>query len=53
MQEQLGVLHLTTFLRLGWDKVMDTNVKSVFFLTQKLAAISRDRLQARLILQEL
>ena len=23
----------------GWDKVMDTNVKSVFFLTQKLAKI--------------
>ena len=23
----------------GWDKVMDTNVKSVFFLTQKLADI--------------
>ncbi|MDC1357273.1 SDR family oxidoreductase [Pseudomonadota bacterium] len=27
------------FPETGWDKVMDTNVKSVFFLTQKLAAI--------------
>ena len=28
------------FPEIGWDKVMDTNVKSVFFLTQKLVDIS-------------
>jgi 2-deoxy-D-gluconate 3-dehydrogenase len=27
---------LDEFPELGWDKVMDTNVKGVFFLTQKL-----------------
>ena len=27
---------LETFPEVGWDKVMDTNVKAVFFLTQKL-----------------
>ena len=27
------------FPEVGWDKVMDTNVKSIFFLTQKLADI--------------
>jgi len=27
------------FPEIGWDKVMDTNVKSVFFLTQKLVDI--------------
>ena len=27
------------FPEIGWDKVMDTNVKSIFFLTQKLVDI--------------
>ena len=27
---------LEDFPEVGWDKVMDTNVKGVFFLTQKL-----------------
>ncbi len=27
---------LEEFPEVGWDKVMDTNVKGVFFLTQKL-----------------
>jgi NAD(P)-dependent dehydrogenase (short-subunit alcohol dehydrogenase family) len=27
------------FPEIGWDKVMDTNVKSIFFLTQKLVGI--------------
>ena len=29
------------FPEIGWDKVMDTNVKSVFFLTQKLLPLLR------------
>ncbi len=29
------------FPELGWDKVMDTNVKGVFFLTQKLLGLLR------------
>jgi len=30
------------FPELGWDKVMDTNVKGVFFLTQKLLPLLRN-----------
>jgi NAD(P)-dependent dehydrogenase (short-subunit alcohol dehydrogenase family) len=30
-----------TFPEAGWDKVMDTNVKAVFFLTQKLLPLLR------------
>jgi NAD(P)-dependent dehydrogenase (short-subunit alcohol dehydrogenase family) len=41
------------FPELGWDKVMDLNVKSVFFLTQKLlpqlAAAARPEANARVI----
>ena len=32
---------LDEFPELGWDKVMDTNVKAVFFLTQKLMPLLR------------
>ncbi len=32
---------LEEFPELGWDKVMDTNVKGVFFLTQKLLPLLR------------
>ena len=32
---------LETFPEIGWDKVMDTNVKGVFFLTQKLLPLLR------------
>jgi 2-deoxy-D-gluconate 3-dehydrogenase len=32
---------LDEFPELGWDKVMDTNVKGVFFLTQKLLPMLR------------
>ena len=32
---------LEQFPELGWDKVMDTNVKGVFFLTQKLLPLLR------------
>ena len=33
---------LDTFPEAGWDKVMDTNVKGVFFLTQKLLPLLRE-----------
>jgi 2-deoxy-D-gluconate 3-dehydrogenase len=33
---------LDDFPEAGWDKVMDTNVKSVFFLTQKLLPLLRE-----------
>jgi len=32
---------LDQFPEVGWDKVMDTNVKGVFFLTQKLLPLLR------------
>ena len=32
---------IETFPEAGWDKVMDTNVKGVFFLTQKLLPLLR------------
>jgi len=32
---------LEAFPEIGWDKVMDTNVKAVFFLTQKLLPLLR------------
>ncbi len=32
---------IDTFPEVGWDKVMDTNVKGVFFLTQKLLPLLR------------
>jgi NAD(P)-dependent dehydrogenase (short-subunit alcohol dehydrogenase family) len=32
---------LESFPEVGWDKVMDTNVKAVFFLTQKLLPLLR------------
>jgi 2-deoxy-D-gluconate 3-dehydrogenase len=32
---------IDTFPEAGWDKVMDTNVKAVFFLTQKLLPLLR------------
>ena len=32
---------LEAFPEIGWDKVMDTNVKAVFFLTQKLMPLLR------------
>lgn len=32
---------LDSFPEVGWDKVMDTNVKGVFFLTQKLLPLLR------------
>ena len=32
---------LEQFPEVGWDKVMDTNVKSVFFLTQRLLPLLR------------
>jgi len=32
---------LDSFPEVGWDKVMDTNVKAVFFLTQKLMPLLR------------
>jgi NAD(P)-dependent dehydrogenase (short-subunit alcohol dehydrogenase family) len=32
---------LEQFPELGWDKVMDTNVKAIFFLTQKLLPLLR------------
>lgn len=44
---------LDTFPEIGWDKVMDVNVKSIFFLTQKLlpclAAAGSDDYWARVI----
>ena len=36
MQEPHGASLLENFSEKGWDKVMDLNVKSIFFLTQKL-----------------
>jgi 2-deoxy-D-gluconate 3-dehydrogenase len=33
---------LEQFPEVGWDKVMDTNVKGVFFLTQKLLPLLRE-----------
>jgi 2-deoxy-D-gluconate 3-dehydrogenase len=33
---------LDEFPEIGWEKVMDTNVKGVFFLTQKLLPLLRD-----------
>ena len=33
---------LDEFPEIGWDKVMDTNVKGVFFLTQKLLPVLRN-----------
>ena len=33
---------LDEFPEIGWDKVMDTNVKGVFFLTQKLLPLLRN-----------
>ena len=32
---------IDTFPEAGWDKVMDTNVKAVFFLTQKMLPLLR------------
>ena len=37
---------LDEFPELGWDKVMDTNVKGVFFLTQKTAAVFGEKWQS-------
>jgi len=34
---------LDEFPEAGWDKVMDVNVKSIFFLTQKLLPLLRER----------
>ena len=33
---------IDSFPEVGWDKVMDTNVKAVFFLTQKLLPLLRE-----------
>jgi 2-deoxy-D-gluconate 3-dehydrogenase len=37
---------LDEFPEIGWDKVMDTNVKGVFFLTQKLLPLLRNAANA-------
>ncbi len=37
---------LDEFPEIGWDKVMDTNVKGVFFLTQKLLPLLREAASA-------
>ena len=37
---------LELFPEVGWDKVMDTNVKGVFFLTQKLLPLVRQAARA-------
>jgi len=37
---------LETFPEAGWDKVMDTNVKGVFFLTQKVLPLLRQAASA-------
>ena len=37
---------LDDFPEIGWDKVMDTNVKGVFFLTQKLLPLLRESASA-------
>ena len=37
---------LEDFPEIGWDKVMDTNVKGVFFLTQKLLPLLRKNASA-------
>ena len=37
---------LELFPEVGWDKVMDTNVKGVFFLTQKLLPLLRQAARA-------
>ena len=37
---------IETFPEIGWDKVMDTNVKGVFFLTQKLLPLLRQAASA-------
>jgi 2-deoxy-D-gluconate 3-dehydrogenase len=37
---------LDEFPEVGWDKVMDTNVKAVFFLTQKLLPLLRQAASA-------
>ena len=37
---------LETFPEVGWDKVMDTNVKAVFFLTQQLLPLLRQAASA-------
>ncbi len=37
MQARHGARSSTNFPKSGWDKVMDLNVKSVFFLTKALA----------------
>ena len=36
-----GARRSSEFPEVGWDKVMDTNVKGVFFLTQRAAAAAR------------
>ena len=33
---------IDTYPEMGWDKVMDTNVKGIFFLTQKLLPLLRE-----------
>ena len=33
---------IDTYPEIGWDKVMDTNVKGIFFLTQKLLPLLRE-----------
>lgn len=38
---------IDTFPEAGWDKVMDTNVKGVFFLTQRLLPLLRSAASAR------
>lgn len=38
---------LENFSEAGWDKVMDTNVKAVFFLTQKLLPLLRKAASAQ------
>ena len=43
MPEQRGVLHLDEYPENGWDKVMDTNVKGVFFLNTKAITFTQRR----------
>jgi NAD(P)-dependent dehydrogenase (short-subunit alcohol dehydrogenase family) len=38
---------IESFPEVGWDKVMDTNVKAVFFLTQKLLPLLRQAASAQ------
>ena len=42
---------IDVFSEKGWDKVMDLNVKSVFFSTQKFLPLLKKKLQEKILLE--